>query len=238
MMNSDLIFVDWEVAIRREVLRNRSMGYKSSREINDQLLSPEHANMSDAGIVLDQVHSDGLRQWNMFMDGKYDYETFNGLPDEFDPDVQEGIDFIAYTHSHPDGGKTRGVDTVDMVYMCRTVSGDKPGAQDEPDRSSETDASHIEEVDIVGLCRCPEFGEGLGEDPSVPSDELHANIGLDMPNQKGMNCVIGPCMEDFDVTGDNSDTDSVAELEYNTWNHKTAQNFDNVGPHFIDKTAF
>ena len=28
MMNSDLIFVDWEDAIRREVLRNRSMGYR------------------------------------------------------------------------------------------------------------------------------------------------------------------------------------------------------------------
>ena len=58
-----------------------------------------------------------------------------------------------------------------MVYMCWTVSGDKPGAQDEPDRSSETDASHIVELDIAGLCRCPEFGEG--EDPSVPSEELH-----------------------------------------------------------------
>ena len=152
MMNSDLIFVDWEDAIRREVLRNHSMGYRSSREINDQLLSPEHANMSDAGIILDQVHSEGLRQWNMFMDGKYDYETFNGLPGyyggvlydtedtgEFDPDVQEGIYFITYTQSRLDGGKTRGVDMVDMVYMCRTVSGDKPGALYEPDRLSKTD---------------------------------------------------------------------------------------------------
>ena len=25
-------------------------------------------------------------------------------------------------------------------------------------------------------------------------------------------------MEDFDATGDNSDMDSIAELEYNTWN--------------------
>ena len=138
--------------------------------------------MLDPEIVLDQVHSEGLRQWNMFMDGKYDYETVNGLPgyysgdlydtedtDEFNPDVQEGIDFITYSHSRPDGGKTWGVDTVDMVYLCRTVSGDKPGAQDEPDRLSETDASHIEEVDIIGLCRCPEFGEG--EDPSEPKSE-------------------------------------------------------------------
>ena len=120
--------------------------------------------MSDAGIVLDQVRSEGLRQWNMVMNVKYDYETFYGLPvyyggdlhdtedtDEFDPDVQEGIDFITYTYSRPECGEMRGVDTVDMVYMCRTVSGDKPGAQDEPDRSSKTDASHFEELDITGL---------------------------------------------------------------------------------------
>ena len=53
MMNSDLTFVDWEDAIRCEVLQNRLMGYRSSREINDQLLSPEHATLSDAGIFLD-----------------------------------------------------------------------------------------------------------------------------------------------------------------------------------------
>ena len=45
------------------------------------------------------------------------------------------------------------------------------------------------------------------------------NIGLDRPKQKGLNCVIG------DVTGDNSDTDSVAELEYNTWNDACAWEF-------------
>ena len=77
--------------------------------------------------------------------------------------------------------------------MCRTVSGDKPGAQDEPNRLSETDASHIEELDIAGLCR--EFGE----DPSVPSDELRVNIGLDMPKQKGLNCVIGACVTFLDI---------------------------------------
>ena len=32
-------------------------------------------------------------------------------------------------------------------------------------------------------------------------------------------------MEDFDVTGDNSDTDSVAELEYNTLNDSCAWKF-------------
>ena len=40
-----------------------------------------------------------------------------------------------------------------------------------------------------------------------------------------MHCVIGTCMEDCDATGDNSDTDSVAELEYNTWNYACAWEF-------------
>ena len=52
---------------------------------------------------------------------EYHYETFNRLPvyyggdlydtedmDEFDPDVQEGMDFLTYTHSRPDGGETQG----------------------------------------------------------------------------------------------------------------------------------
>ena len=80
----------------------------------------------------------------------------------------------------------------------------------------ETDASHIEELNITGLGRCPEFGEK--KDPSVPSDELHVNIGLDMQKQKELHCVIGTCMEDFD-------TDSVADLEYSTWNDACAWEF-------------
>ena len=124
MMSSDLMFVDWDHAIRRGVLRNRSMGYGSSREINDQLLSPEDANLSDAGIFLDQVRSEGLRQWSMAMDEEYHCGIFNRLPgyyggdlydtedtDEFDPDVQEIMDFVNYAHSRPDGGETRCVDT-------------------------------------------------------------------------------------------------------------------------------
>ena len=35
-------------------------------------------------------------------------------------------------------------------------------------------------------------------------------------------------MEDFDATGDNSDTDSVAELEYNTWNDAWTWQFRNA----------
>ena len=42
--------------------------------------------------------------------------------DGFDPDLWKQMD---YAHSRPDGGETRGVDTVDLVCMCRTVAQDE-----------------------------------------------------------------------------------------------------------------
>ena len=113
------------------------------------MLSPVEACCGDKEMSLDEVRSEGLRQWNMDMDVEYQYETFNGLPvyyggdmcdseevEEYDPleiaraayaedyifDVPEGMELMTYTRSRPDGGETRGVDTVDMVSMCRTVS--------------------------------------------------------------------------------------------------------------------
>ena len=59
----------------------------------------------------------------------------------------------------------------------------------------------------------------------MPSDGLHVNIGLDTLKQNGLNCVNVASMEDFDATGDNSDTDYVAELECNTWNDACAWEF-------------
>ena len=65
------------------------------------------------------------------MDEEYHCGLFNRLPvyygrdlydtedtDEFDPDVQEIMDFVNYAHNRPEGGETRGVDTVEMLYMC------------------------------------------------------------------------------------------------------------------------
>ena len=106
-----------------------------------------------------------------------------------------------------DGGKTRSLDIVVMAYMCRTVLGHGPG-------------THGEELDIAGLCRCPEIEKG--EDHAVLSNTLHVDTGLDRPEQTGLNCVTGACGVAFDVTGDNSDMDSIAELEYNTWNDACA----------------
>ena len=86
-----------EDAIRREGLRNLSMKYMSSREVDGHLLLPEHANMSDAELSMHQVRSEGLRQWNMDMDIEYQHETFNGLPvyyggDMYDSEDTEGFD--------------------------------------------------------------------------------------------------------------------------------------------------
>ena len=117
-----------EDAIRREVLRNCLMGYMSSREVNGRFLLPEHAKLSDAEISLDQVRSEGLRQWNMDMDIEYQYETFNGLPvyyggdmydsedkEEFVPNVPDGMEYMMYTQRLPDGGDNRSVKTVNMA---------------------------------------------------------------------------------------------------------------------------
>ena len=113
------------------------------------MLSPAEACFGDKEMSLDEVRSEGLWQWNMDMDVEYQYVTFNGLPvyyggdmydsedsEEYDPlkraraayaedygfDVPEGMELMTYTRSRPDSGETRGVNTVDMVPMCRTVS--------------------------------------------------------------------------------------------------------------------
>ena len=148
-------------AIRREVLRNRSMKYMSSHEVDGHLLLPEHANMSDEEITLDQVHSEGLRQWNMDMDIAYQYETFNGLPvyyggdmydsedtEGFDPDVPAVMGGMTYAERPLDAGDSRRVNAVNMAPVGRTVS---RVARCEVDKSSEmsrTDTARLEEVEL------------------------------------------------------------------------------------------
>ena len=109
-----------EDAIRREVIRNRSMRYMSSHEVVGHLLLPEYTNWRDADMSLDQIHSEGLRQWNMEMDIEYQYETFNGLPvyyggdmydsddtEEFDSDVPTGMGDMKHAERPPEGGDSR-----------------------------------------------------------------------------------------------------------------------------------
>ena len=130
-------------------------------------------------MPLDEIRSEGLRQWNMDMDVEYQYETFNGLPvyyggdmydaegpeeydllemaraayvEDYNFDVPEGMELMTYTRHRPDEGNTRGVNVVHMVPMCRTVSG---VTRCEPENSSDmsrTDTAELEESDSEDFC--------------------------------------------------------------------------------------
>ena len=191
------------------------------------------------------------------MDVEYQYETFNGLPvyyggdmcdseelEEYDPlemaraayaddynfDVPEGMELMTYTRSRPDGGETRGVDTVDMVSMCRTVSWVTHRVPDEPGGISETDTANIEELDIGGFCRCPDLWNE--EDSSASSAGSNVDIGLGMSNQNGLNYVDVASMADLDASGVDSDEGSVAELEWKTWDDACAWEFRSASGNF------
>ena len=60
--------LELEDAIRREVLKSRSMGHVSARDGNGLLLSPENAWLGDKDMSLDEVRSEGLRRWDVDMD--------------------------------------------------------------------------------------------------------------------------------------------------------------------------
>ena len=125
--------LELEDAIRCEVLKSRSMGRVSARDVNGLLLSPEHACLGDKEMSLDEVRSEGLWQWNMDMDVEYQYDTFNGLPvyyggdiydledsEEYDPlemactayvedynfDISEGMELMTCTRCRPDGSES------------------------------------------------------------------------------------------------------------------------------------
>ena len=88
--------LELEDAIRREVLKSRSMGRVSARDGNGLLLSPENAWLGDKDMSLDEVSSEGLRRCNMDMDVEYQYETFNGLPVYYGGDMYDSEDTEEY----------------------------------------------------------------------------------------------------------------------------------------------
>ena len=47
-------------------------------------------------MSLNEVHSEGLRQWNMNMDVEYQYETLNGLPVYYGGDMYDSEDSEEY----------------------------------------------------------------------------------------------------------------------------------------------
>ena len=88
--------LELEDAIRREVLKSRSIGCLSTHDVNGLLLSPENTCLGDKEMSLDEVRSEGLWQWNMDMDVEYQYETFNGLPVHYGGDMYDSEDSEEY----------------------------------------------------------------------------------------------------------------------------------------------
>ena len=76
-------------AMWREALRIRSTGRVSAVSINGLILSPEDDCLVGKEKYLDDVSSEGLRQWNMDMDVEYQYETFNGVPVYYGGDMYD-----------------------------------------------------------------------------------------------------------------------------------------------------
>ena len=155
------------------------MGRVSACDVIGLLLSPENGFFEDQEMPLDEVRSKGLRQWNMDMDVEYQYETINGLPvyyggdaydaedtEEYDPlemaraayvedynfDVPEGMELLTYTRHRPDDGNTREVNAVNMVPMCRTVSGITRCELEDSSDMSRMDTAELAESDSENFC--------------------------------------------------------------------------------------
>ena len=156
--------------------------------------------------------------------------------EDYNFDVPEGMELMTYTRSRPDGSETRGVNMVDMVPMCRTVSCVTHMVPDESGGTSETDTANIEELDIEGFRLWPDLWNE--EDSSVSSAGSKVDISLCMSEQDNLSYVGVASMGDFngvvsdDVIGFNSDEGSVAELKWNTWDDACAWELRNASGNF------
>ena len=96
----------------------------------------------------------------------------------------------------------------------------------------ETDTADKEELDIEGFCLWPDLWNE--EDSSVSSAGSDVDISLCMSEQDNLSYVDVASMGDFDgvvsddAFGFDSDADSVAELEWNTWDDACAWEFRNA----------
>ena len=189
--NSDLILTELNNAIRREVLGGPTADKMLLRGMQNRVVLSEDISLNVAEMFMDPVRSVRSRRWSMGVDVVDPLHTISGM---------SGRKCTMLTHSHADDRETRSLDAINM--WIRTVSGNDP-------------ETHDEEVDIAGLCRCPEIQEG--EDPPELWKILQLYSGLDKPEQAELNVVISECMVDLDDTDYDSDTDSIAELEFYTW---------------------
>ena len=150
--------------------------------------------------------------------------------EDYNFDVPEGMELMAYNQRRPDGGEGRSVNTVDMVPMCRTVSCVTRIAQDESSETSGTDNAVISGPDIEDFCQGPELSEDcLGSDVGSSVDNSLCISEQDDLSYADIASVVDFDSEDSDVDFCvNSDEGSVAELEWNTWDEACALEFQNA----------
>ena len=68
--------------------------------------------------------------------------------EDYNFDVPEGMELMAYNRRRPDVGEAQNVDTVDMVPMCRTVAGVTRIAPDDSSDTSGTDTAELIGLDL------------------------------------------------------------------------------------------
>ena len=88
--------LEWEDVIRHAVLKSQSMGRVPGHDDNGLMLSPVEACCGDKELSMDEVRSEGLRQWNMDMDVECQYEAFNGLPVYYGGDLCDSKELEEY----------------------------------------------------------------------------------------------------------------------------------------------
>ena len=187
---------------------------------------------------LDQLRSEGLRQWNMDMDIEYQYETFNGLPvyyggdmydsedtEEFVPNAPDTLERMMCTQRLPDGGDNRSVNAVNMTPMCRTVSKGVRGESDEFSDTSTTDTAELEELDSMDC----DIEMDVWEDMDCPVlisascvDNSLCLSGQTMSSFRDVAYMGDFADEDFIDTGFDSDMGSEAEFKWNARNDACA----------------
>ena len=133
------------------------------------------------------------------------------------------------------------MNAVDMVPMCRTVSG---ATRCEPDESSDTsrvDTAELEESDIEDFCLWTDLWDE--EDCPVSNAGSIVDSSLCISNQDNLSYVDVASMGDFDsedfddAIGFDSDEGSMAELEWNTWDDACAWESQNASGDFPPDSA-
>ena len=137
--------------------------------------------------------------------------------EDYNFDVPEGMELMAYNQRRPDGGEARSVNTVDMVPMCRTVSCVTRIVRDESSDTSGTDTAVINGSDIEDFCQRPELSDEdcFGSDVGSSADSNLCISEQDDLSYADIASVVDFDSEDSDVDFCfNSDEGSVAELEW------------------------